>query len=168
MRGDDAVGVAIINRLSRNEQSSDSFLNDEGNESALQNRIVEKTDAHSRFRFINGGSAPENVLGEIKTFRPDALVFIDAVVSNRPAGTVSFIDTGNEKISGISFCTHSLPLTIIANYLRQTVPCEIFVIGIEPEDLNFRADCVLTESVACAADEIVDAISEHTTGIRCR
>ena len=114
-----------------------------------------------RFLFINGGSAPENILGEIRTFQPEAVVFIDAAILGCAPGTIQIIDTRREKISGVSFCTHSLPLTIVANYIRQTVPCEIFVIGIEPGDMNFRPDCALTPPVAQAADEVVEAIAAY-------
>ena len=150
LRGDDAVGVVIVNRLSAWQSSSD------------------RSDSLSSFLFINGGCAPENILGEIKAFQPEIIVFIDAVIVGdsgedggdgaRKAGSIRIIDTGREKISGISFCTHSLPLTIIANYIRQSISCEIFVIGIEPGDMDFRPDCALTPPVAEAAAEVVEAI----------
>ena len=139
LRGDDAVGVVIVKRLAE----------------------LAKTDACSRCLFINGGSAPENVLGEIRNFQPEIIVFIDAAILGEAPGTVKLIDTRREKISGVSFCTHSLPLTIIANYIRQAVPCEIFVIGIEPVDMDFRPDCVLSPPVAQAAAEVVDSIAAY-------
>jgi len=140
LRGDDAVGVVVIKRLAE----------------------IAKTADCSRFLFINGGSAPENILGEIRVFQPEIIVFIDAAVLGGAPGTVRVIDASREKISGISFCTHSLPLTIIADYIRQAIPCEIFVIGIEPGDMNFRPDCVLTPPVAQAATEIVEAVAAFT------
>ena len=140
LRGDDAVGVVVIKRLAE----------------------IAKTTDCSRFLFINGGSAPENILGEIRVFQPEIIVFIDAAVLGGAPGTVRVIDASREKISGISFCTHSLPLTIIADYIRQAIPCEIFVIGIEPGDMNFRPDCVLTPPVARAATEIVEAVAAFT------
>jgi len=139
LRGDDAVGVVIINRLSE----------------------FAKTTKSSRFLFLNGGSAPENILGEIRAFQPEIIVFIDAAILGGEPGTLRIIDTRREKISGVSFCTHSLPLTIIAEYIRQTVPCEIFIIGIEPCDMGFSPDCALTPSVARAADEVVEAIADY-------
>lgn len=146
LRGDDAVGVVIVERLSALQSSSS------------------RSDAISNFLFINGGSAPENILGEIKAFQPEVVVFIDAIVigndddEKSPAGTVRLINTNKEKISGISFCTHSLPLTIIADYIRQSISCEIFVIGIEPGDMGFRPDCALTPPVAEAAKEVIEVI----------
>ena len=139
VRGDDAVGVVIINRLVELAASASCT-------SCL---------------FINGGNAPENVLGEIRSFQPEIVVFIDAAVIGGAPGAVRVIDTSLEKISGVSFCTHSLPLTIIADYIRKAVPCEIFVIGIEPGDMNFRPDCVLTPSVAQAAAEVIETISAY-------
>ena len=137
LRGDDAVGVVIVKRLAE----------------------LAKSGECPRFLFINGGSAPENVLGEIRAFQPEIIVFIDAAILGREPGTVRLIDTRREKISGVSFCTHSLPLTIIADYIRQTVPCEILVIGIEPGDMGFRPDCVLTAPVAQAAETVINNIA---------
>ncbi|MDR0843206.1 MAG: hydrogenase 3 maturation endopeptidase HyCI [Acidobacteriota bacterium] len=140
LRGDDAVGVVIVNRLAELQSSADLGGSLAG------------------YLFINGGSAPENILGEVKAFQPEIIVFIDAAVLGQAPGAVRLIDTREEKISGISFCTHSLPLTIIANYIRQCLPCEIFVIGIEPSDMGFRPDCALTPPVAAASEEVVEAI----------
>ena len=137
LRGDDAVGVVIVNRLMELARSADC----------------------SRFLFLNGGTAPENILGGIRDFQPEIIIFIDAAILENEPGTVQLIDTRQVKISGVSFCTHSLPLTIIADYIRQTVPCEIFVIGIEPVDMGFRPDCVLTPPVAKAADELTENIA---------
>jgi len=142
LRGDDAAGVVIVNRLAEMAKSAGEGI-------------------YSNFLFINGGSAPENVLGVVKAFQPEIIAFIDAALLGGAPGTVKVIDTSKEKISGISFCTHSLPLPIIANYIRKTVPCEIFVIGIEPGDMNFRPDCALTPPVAQAADEVIKAVAAY-------
>ena len=139
LRGDDAAGVVIINRLAEMAKNADC----------------------PRFLFINGGSAPENVLGEIRMFQPEIIVFIDAAILGEAPGTIHIIDTRLEKISGVSFCTHSLPLSIVANYIQQTVPCEIFIIGIEPVDMNFRPDCALTPPVAQAAADVVNDIAAY-------
>jgi hydrogenase 3 maturation protease len=137
LRGDDAVGVVIVNRPAE---------------------LAKAAECHC-FLFINGGSAPENILGEIRTFQPEIVVFIDAAVLGGTPGTVKLIDTSREKITGISFCTHTLPLAIVADYLRQAVSCEIFVIGIEPGNTDFNADSVLTPFVARAGDELVEGIA---------
>jgi len=144
LRGDDAAGVVIVNRLAE----------------------MAKTVDCPRFLFINGGSAPENILGEIRAFQPEVIVFIDAAILGGAPGTVRVIDTSLEKISGISFCTHSLPLTIIADYIRQSISCEIFVIGIEPGDMNFRADCVLTPPVTQAVEAVIKDIVNYTGFVR--
>ena len=163
IRGDDAVGVVIINRLeelsriSREDYTAGTQMVKAVHESPLGAKDAD----NPRCIFINGGSAPENILGEIRKFHPEIIVFIDAALLGCAPGTVRVIDTRREKISGVSFCTHSLPLAIIANYIRQTVPCEIYVIGIEPGEMNFRPDCTLTPHVAQAAEEIVEAVAVY-------
>jgi len=136
-RGDDAVGVVIVNRLAE----------------------LTNPDCSLRFLFINGGCAPENILGEIRAFQPETIVFIDAAVLGEPPGTVQLLDTRDVKIAGISFCTHTLPLPIIADYIQRAVPCRIILICVEPENMEFRPDCELAPSVAKAADEVVQAIA---------
>jgi hydrogenase 3 maturation protease len=160
LRGDDAVGVVVANRL-RDWQSSGRDAGDAPSHllaGAGEKPAGAASGVFNDALFVNGGSAPENVLGEVKAFQPDVIVFIDAAVMGRERGAVRLIDTRQEKISGISFCTHSLPLTIIADYIRQSLDCEIYVIGIEPGDMGFRPDCALSPPVAAAADEVVDAI----------
>jgi Ni,Fe-hydrogenase maturation factor len=40
-------------------------------------------------------------------------------------------------IGGLSASTHSLPLRIVVDYLLARCPCEVVVVGIQPERLDF-------------------------------
>ena len=82
-----------------------------------------------------GDTAPENMTGEIKKFKPTHLVIIDSADIGKKAGAIKLIDP--DKVGGISFSTHKLPLKILADYLRQSIGCEIIIIAIQPGILDF-------------------------------
>ncbi|MEI8176923.1 MAG: hydrogenase maturation protease, partial [Candidatus Omnitrophota bacterium] len=94
-----------------------------------------------------GGTAPENMTGEIKRIKPEYLVIIDAAEMGLTAGEIDVIDV--ERIGGISFSTHSLPLAVLADYIRPSVSGEIFVVGIQPKSLAFGGS--VCEEVKAAA-----------------
>ena len=103
-----------------------------------------------------GGTAPENLTSEIKKFQPRHLIIIDAADTGREAGAVTIIDS--EDIGGASFSTHSLPLKIIARYLREYVSGEIIILGIQPKTIAFGA--ALSKEVERSAEYVADTIKE--------
>ena len=79
---------------------------------------------------IDGGPAPENFSSKIKKFNPDLVIFIDAAHMDEPPGTIKWIPL--ESIDGMSASTHSLPLSILANFLFAELGCDVTVLGIQP------------------------------------
>ncbi len=82
-----------------------------------------------------GGTAPENITSEIKRFNPSHLIILDAADMGAKAGEIKLIDP--ENIGGISFSTHNLPATMLIEYLKQFLKCEVIIIGIQPKSLEF-------------------------------
>ncbi len=91
--------------------------------------LSEKMD-DDRFLFIKGGSAPENFTGQIKAFRPDTLLLIDAAFLGLEPGDYKFVDT--DRITGLPFSTHMLPLPFLISYLEVETGCSTLVVGIQP------------------------------------
>ena len=89
---------------------------------------------HPRLRGFVGHAAPENLTGEIKAFKPSHLVVVDAAHLGQGAGSVDIIPA--ERIGGVSFSTHTLPMPIIIDYLVQSTGCVPLVVGIEPQHKN--------------------------------
>jgi len=88
-----------------------------------------------RFKSLPAGNAPENFTGEIKKFKPTHLIIVDAAdLGKRPGASAMFSPC---EVTGISFSTHRLPCKIMADYLRQSLACEIIMIGIQPKSLVF-------------------------------
>jgi hydrogenase 3 maturation protease len=61
-----------------------------------------------------------------------------------------------EKIKGVSFCTHQLPMGIMIDYLNKFIKCDITIIGIQPKALEF--DSAPSKEVKKAVKDITDII----------
>jgi len=129
LRGDDAAGYRIAERLSGLSGNARAFC---------------------------GSSAPENFTGEIKRFRPDTLLVIDAADLGEPPGTAAFISP--DDVTGATFSTHMLPLRVMLDYLRRETGCSIHLLGIQAASLETGTE--MTPAVTAAVDGIVSALLE--------
>ncbi|HHV95045.1 MAG TPA: hydrogenase maturation peptidase HycI [Clostridiaceae bacterium] len=111
LRSDDGVGIYFIEQLSRTVQQ-DNMLRD-------------------NILLIAGSTAPENFTGEIKTFTPSTLFIVDAACMGLTPGETKIIPASD--ISGVSFSTHMMPLSVLLNYLEAEIGCNVVFIGIQPE-----------------------------------
>ncbi len=84
---------------------------------------------------IAAGTAPENHTAEIRRIGPSAVVIVDAADMGETPGAVRVIPLGD--IAGVSFSTHTLPLAIVADYLRRETGCRVAILGIQPASLVF-------------------------------
>jgi hydrogenase 3 maturation protease len=132
MRSDDAAGILIARALSRKECATYA-------ESLL---------------IVEGGHAPENRTGELRTFTPDLVLIVDAADMGEKPGAIQFI--AEESIDGMSASTHSLPLSMLARYLVLDLHCTVKLLGIQPgsNDVGER----VSPQVLQAVDEIVEEL----------
>jgi hydrogenase 3 maturation protease len=100
-----------------------------------------------RLRIFIGGTAPENLTGQLKRFKPTHLVIVDAADSGAKPGTVVVLEP--EDTCGTSFCTHSLPTKVLTDYLLEYFPCRFTLIGIQPKDLTMGASPTPAVLKAC-------------------
>ena len=105
MKGDDAAGIEVVRRL-RGKLKSPKVL------------------------LIEGGVAPENFTGQIRRFKPTHMLLIDATDFGSKPGDVVLAEP--EAIVGQSISTHTLPLSILAGYLREQTGAKIMLLGIQP------------------------------------
>jgi hydrogenase 3 maturation protease len=115
LRGDDVAGILVARQLGKNYQDIKS--------------------EQKNFKIFIGATAPENLTGEIKRFKPTHLVIVDSADMDKPAGTVKLINP--DVVGGLPFCTHKLPIKILTDYLIKSIGCEIMIIGIQPKVLSF-------------------------------
>ncbi|HEX3048282.1 MAG TPA: hydrogenase maturation peptidase HycI, partial [Bacillota bacterium] len=132
LRGDDAVGLYLL----------------EGLKARLSSLPGE------RFQFYRGESAPENFTGVIREFAPAHLVILDAAELGEAPG--SFRRINPEDIAEVSFTTHILPLKILVAYFNKVMNCEILIIGVQPQHLEFAT--TLSSTVQKAADDFLEEL----------
>lgn len=128
LKGDDAVGVLAARRLKNNLTSADNFL------------------------VLEGGTLPENITSPLRRFAPELLILIDAADFGGVPGEIKWIDA--RQIGGASFSTHSMPLSLLADYLTNEIGCAVMILGIQPKSLEF--DVPLSSECERAANEIAE------------
>ena len=84
---------------------------------------------------IVGGTAPENSTGEIRSLHPSHVIIVDAADLSASPGTIRVLDP--REVSGASFATHGLPLSVLAGYLSTEIGCRVTLIGIQPSSVSF-------------------------------
>jgi len=103
-----------------------------------------------------GDTAPENLTGEIKRFKPTHLIIVDSADMGKKPGTVRAIDPN--KAGGLSFCTHKLPVKILTDYIAESTGCQIMIIGIQPKRIEFCG--VPSKEIQKSAKTIADTIAQ--------
>lgn len=131
LRGDDAVGVFLAR--------------------ALKSR----TELGGNVKVIDAGSAPENITGLLKRFHPGLVMFFDAAYMDEIPGSVRWLNW--ELVSSTSTSTHTLPLDILAEYLKLELNCEVFLIGIQPKNIALTSH--MTDEMYSAIESIVKELS---------
>jgi hydrogenase 3 maturation protease len=139
LRGDDVAGVLVAQSLDEKSR---------------------KSKFKKKFKAFIGATAPENLTGEIRRFRPTHLIIVDAADLKDGKAAVRCIHPA--QTDGFSSSTHNLPMKVFADYLIHTVGCEIMIVGIKPERLDFDAPPSqgVKKSVKYVADMISGILSE--------
>jgi hydrogenase 3 maturation protease len=105
---------------------------------------------------IEAGPAPENFTSEIRRLRPAVVLIVDCARMGEAPGSVRVI--APEQIAGVSFGTHGLPLSVLAEYLRRETGCSVAFLGIEP--LTVEPAEALSAAARTGVDEAVSALLE--------
>lgn len=130
LRSDDAAGLCIAEELRKLD---------------LPNVLV-----------LLGHTAPENVTGEIRRALPSHVIFVDAAEFGETPGAVRLVDS--VEIGGMTSSTHTLPLAVIADYLKQELGCRVLFLGLQPKVVEFGEG--LSEEVAAAVAETVATLAQ--------
>lgn len=111
LNGDDAVGMLVAQQLRKIAGERQNVL------------------------ILEGGTLPENTIGALRQFSPETVILIDAANLMAVPGTVEWVDW--HQIRGGSFSTHSMPLSILCDYIEKEIGCKTQVLGIQPESIEF-------------------------------
>ena len=99
---------------------------------------------------LDAGPAPENITGELRRFRPEVVILVDAAQMDLPPGSIELILW--DSTTGMSAASHMLPLSMLARYLTLEFGCAVHLLGIQPA--HNEPDRPLSVSVQGAVEEI--------------
>jgi len=129
-RNDDAAGVLVARALLRYENPNHVLI-------------------------LRAGHAPENITAELRTFHPQLVLMVDAADMGKEPGAISLIPF--EQIDGMTASTHSLPLSMLAQYLTLELACTITLVGIQLKSNDIGG--TVSPEVIDAVEEIAETIS---------
>jgi hydrogenase 3 maturation protease len=107
LRGDDAVGSLLIERLKG------------------------KVDVP----LIDAGDVPENYLGPIEESGAELVLVVDAADMGAQVGDVALFDI--EQVQGMSVSTHSANLGLLFQVIPPETRPEVLLLGIQPGNIEF-------------------------------
>ena len=109
MMGDDGAGVLLAQMLRENP---------------LEDWIV-----------LNGGSAPENVLYQIREMNTQRVLVVDAADMDLPPGSIRLIRADRLE-DPFLMTTHALPLTFLIEALQEFIP-QVELLGVQSSIVAF-------------------------------
>ncbi len=77
------------------------------------------------------GTVPESVTGPLRRYKPDAIVLVDAADMGARPGSVALVEP--EEIGANLLSTHSLPLSVVMEFLERDTRARVLLIGIQPD-----------------------------------
>ncbi len=129
MRGDDGAGSILAERFANS-------VNDE------------------EWASVDGNVLPENYTSIIKRESPEKLYIVDICNLDKEAGSYYYVPL-EALIESYKFNTHSAPLKIFVDYLKEHVK-EIIMIGIQPKNINMFDE--LSPEVDNSINDIIDIL----------
>ncbi len=113
---------------------------------------------HPDIKIFEAGQALENITGALIRFKPDAILFIDALTIGAKPGTIHLFDPLLSQ--GFSASTHSLPLSVVIQYLLHEHPCDVHLLGIQVRDTTTGSSLSpeVDRSIARITDELISVI----------
>lgn len=133
-RGDDAAGLLVAENVKK----------------------LLKTP-NCNFKIFIGATAPENLTGDIKRFKPSHILLIDSVDFNDKPGSILVL-VPNDIGDGVSFSTHKMPAKVLMQYFSKSIDCDPVLIGIQPLSVDFGAK--QSKDMIGAAKEVAIAIAK--------
>ncbi|MDP3791729.1 MAG: hydrogenase maturation peptidase HycI [Candidatus Omnitrophota bacterium] len=122
---------------------------------------IHKKSKNNRLKVFLGATAPENLTGEIKRYKPTHLIVVDTADLKEKPGAVLLLET-EDLGEGVSFSTHKLPAKVMMDYFIQSIKCRIIFIGIQPKNISFGkpASKEVKASVKGVSSAIIDAVKD--------
>lgn len=116
--------------------------------------IVKSIKNKVRAIVLDCEDSPERYLGKIIEYKPDMIIFIDALDMKLEAGTLIFFDA--DKLERTNTFTHNTSLKIYIDFIKKHVNASVFILGIQPESTNLGIN--LSKKVLETANSLIDAL----------
>ncbi len=130
LRGDDGVGIKIIELL----------------EEVPMNNVM----------LLNTGPVPEAFTGKVVEHKPTHMLLLDAANFRGEPGDVKLIESS--KIGGQTISTHTLPLTIFISYIENTLDVKVLLLGVQPRNIEFYSE--MSPKVAETAEKVAALLAK--------
>jgi len=131
LNGDDAAGVLVVRQL------------------------IARLASRPHLLLLEAGLAPEAFTAPLRRFAPDCVILVDAALLDETAGAIALVDW--RQTDGLSATTHTLPPSVLVEYIQHELNCPVELILVQPEDIEF--DHPLTPAVARAVDDLADQLA---------
>lgn len=128
MREDDAIGMEIVK--------------------LLKGRVPKKV------KLLECQTVPENFMREIGQFHPTHVLMIDAAQLESEPGEARLVTP--DKILGMALSTHTIPLSILAEVIQNSVNAKVMILGVQPKSIEFREE--LTPELQEASERIANIL----------
>lgn len=156
LAGAGRIAVLAVGSELRSDDAAAILVGEE-----LEN-ILKRSKRGVPIKVFVGGTAPENVTGQIRDYAPTHIIIIDSLDVRRPSGTVMLVDPADLG-SGVTFSTHTMPARILADYFSGSLNCRVTMAGIQPRSLKFGG--APSKSVISSARRLAIAISRAREGL---
>lgn len=100
---------------------------------------------------IDCGTTPENYTSVVKRKNPEKLIIVDAADMGLEPGEMRIVP--KEKIGVMTISTHGIPVSVLMNYLEQSVK-EVILIGIQPETMSGKMTGKIKEKASVLVEMI--------------
>lgn len=84
---------------------------------------------------LAGGSAPENLTGPVRRFKPTHILMVDAFDCGWRPGSILVVP--ESCLGGVTLSSHTLPVAVLYDYFRRAECGKGLVIGIQPACTSF-------------------------------
>ncbi|MCX6992282.1 MAG: hydrogenase 3 maturation endopeptidase HyCI [Kiritimatiellaeota bacterium] len=117
--------------------------------------LIDRITGRSRFHCLDAGVAPENYLEKIVRIGPDTILLVDAIDFGGAAGSCRLFAA--DQITGGGLSSHALSLRMTCDYLQQRIKVHIFILGIQPAQVNMNGP--LSAAVSAAVEKLAAELS---------
>lgn len=128
-----------------------TLKSDDGVGSVVATRLA----TESGLRACDCGTAPENFLFQIISWKPKSVLVVDAVDFNGYPGEVRVLESGDLRHADIS--THAISPQLFASAIQDATQAEVFFLAVQPRSTMLGGG--FSPEVAEAANRIVSFLS---------